>query len=209
MPRQTKTREHILEIAAELFGAYGLSGVSTRQIAREAKVTKTLIFYHFQSKENLYLTVFRDRIGTFRQRIESMLVEHEPGLHSIEAFVRMQIEFLSENRNMIRILMRELIENDSRISDEPSAILKESIELLRPMSLKLMQSLMAAQEKGDIRDVDPAQTMVNIISLNIFFFWGQPILRVINPSTASQEFQKARADHVLDLLLNGLRERTE
>ncbi len=120
MPRQTKTREHILAVAADLFGAYGLNGVSTRQIVRAANVTKTLIFYHFQSKENLYLTVFRGRISAFRGRIESMFADTKPGLPVIEAFVWMQIGFLSENRNIVRMLIRELIESDSNESDEPS-----------------------------------------------------------------------------------------
>ena len=209
MPRKTKTRETILAVATELFGTYGLNGVSTRQIAQAANVNKTLIFYHFQSKENLYLSVFKSRIKDFRDRIDTLFAETETGLPSIEAFVRAQIGFLGENRDIVRILIRELIDNESQIDSPPSVILKEAIDTLRPVSTKLFQSINEAREKGDIRDVDPAQTLVNIISLNIFFFLGQPIMQIVNPAFATTEFQGRRVDHVLDLLLNGLKERTD
>ena len=50
---------------------------------------------------------------------------------------------------------------------------------------------------------------MNIISLDIFFFLGKPIVELINPNIDSVDFEKKRIDHVLDLLMNGLRKHPE
>lgn len=47
-------RTQILEAALGLFADKGFSGTKTRQIARVAGVSETLIFQHFKTKEDLY-----------------------------------------------------------------------------------------------------------------------------------------------------------
>jgi len=47
-------RTQILEAALGLFADKGFSGAKTRQIARVAGVSETLIFQHFKTKEDLY-----------------------------------------------------------------------------------------------------------------------------------------------------------
>ena len=62
-PGSTKAR--ILGAAEEVFAARGFEGASTREIAGRAGVNISSLHYHWESKETLYLTVFRaisDRI---------------------------------------------------------------------------------------------------------------------------------------------------
>ena len=47
------TRERILNVALELFGAQGYDGTSLRQIAEQLGVTKAALYYHFESKEDI------------------------------------------------------------------------------------------------------------------------------------------------------------
>ncbi len=44
----------ILEAALNVFAQKGFSGARTKEIAREAGVSETLLFRHFKNKENLY-----------------------------------------------------------------------------------------------------------------------------------------------------------
>lgn len=50
----TSTKEKLLAKASELFAKYGPDGVSTRDIAKEAKVNLCSINYYFGSKQKLY-----------------------------------------------------------------------------------------------------------------------------------------------------------
>lgn len=47
-------KEIILEAALHVFARAGYSGARTREIAEKAGVSETLVFKHFQNKENLY-----------------------------------------------------------------------------------------------------------------------------------------------------------
>jgi AcrR family transcriptional regulator len=47
------TRERILDVALEFFGAQGYDGTSLRQIAEQLGVTKAALYYHFESKEDI------------------------------------------------------------------------------------------------------------------------------------------------------------
>lgn len=49
------TKEHLLQVAGELFALHGIEGVSTRMIADSAGVQLSAIHYHFGSKDKLYV----------------------------------------------------------------------------------------------------------------------------------------------------------
>ncbi len=55
------THLKILKAAETLFAANGYDGVSTKQIASEANVTEMTLFNHFESKENLYNSVVKEK----------------------------------------------------------------------------------------------------------------------------------------------------
>lgn len=51
------TKTDLLKIAAKMFAQYGFGEVSTRDMARQAKVNLCSIHYYFGSKQNLYKAV--------------------------------------------------------------------------------------------------------------------------------------------------------
>jgi AcrR family transcriptional regulator len=65
-------RERILQTAEELFAEGGFNGVSMRDIAAKARVGLGQLTYYFESKRDLYLTVFLNsgvRITSERKRL--------------------------------------------------------------------------------------------------------------------------------------------
>lgn len=53
--KKPNTKEHLLQIAGELFALHGFEPVSTRMIAEDADVKLSAIHYHYGSKEKLYI----------------------------------------------------------------------------------------------------------------------------------------------------------
>jgi len=204
MNSDISAKKRILDTAEKLFGERGIHGVSTADIAAEAHVNKALIFYYFGSKEELYRAVFRKLILSLKDMMEISLKDVEPGLSMIETFVRTHIDFLMHHQNIMSMIVRELLSSDTELSP----LLTEISGFFKPLSNTLLVALATAKKRGEIRDVDPLQTIVNIISLDIFFFLGNPILTMINPLVNSGEFRKQRVDHVVDQLMNGLRKQS-
>lgn len=59
MPTTISTRERILVAAAELFAQRGFSSASLQHVADQLGITKAALYYHFESKDDILLTVLR------------------------------------------------------------------------------------------------------------------------------------------------------
>lgn len=51
--RTAQTRARLIKAATKVFATAGLTGATTREIARVAAVNEVTLFRHFQSKEQL------------------------------------------------------------------------------------------------------------------------------------------------------------
>ena len=70
-----RTRQEILDIAFEEFAENGLSGGNTDAIAARANITKRLIFYYFNSKEELFTAVLEMAYAEMRAAEEDLHLE--------------------------------------------------------------------------------------------------------------------------------------
>lgn len=202
MKNDNETRKLILETAVELFGQYGLTGVSAAEIARTAGVNKALIFYYYGSKDNLYLAAFRSLIEEIASVMAETLARTNPGLDQIEQLVRTHTAFISSHPHMVRFIIRELMLIHT---GGESQLLPELLRCMGPFRDALRRAVEAGQACGEMRAVDPLHTIVNILSLNVFFFAGKPLVRLLDPGIDTAQFEHERSDHIINLLINGLR----
>ena len=86
---EASARERLVTAALELFNSRGYAATSVREICAAAGVTKPVLYYHFESKEGLYLHVMkagfsdlepvlkaaRERTGPVRERLALLLDE--------------------------------------------------------------------------------------------------------------------------------------
>ncbi|MGW0182960.1 TetR/AcrR family transcriptional regulator [Nocardia sp. NPDC003345] len=61
-PRAQLTRIRILDAAAAVMSDRGLANATTKEIARAAGFSEATLYKHFQDKEDLFLTVMRERL---------------------------------------------------------------------------------------------------------------------------------------------------
>src|SRR5438445_12805151 len=113
-PGSTKAR--ILGAAEEVFAAKGYEGASTREIAARAGVNISSLHYHWESKETLYFTVFRniyDRIvDLLRNTVTPLLARQDAREPAIDATLRQLLDFFRDHPNVPELLMRRIVENE-------------------------------------------------------------------------------------------------
>lgn len=61
--RRSGTREKIQAVALELFAEHGYDKTSLREIAERLDVTKAALYYHFNTKEDIVVSLFDDLIA--------------------------------------------------------------------------------------------------------------------------------------------------
>lgn len=66
MPRDgARTRERILDAAAEVLTDLGLARATTKEIARAAGISEATLYKHFSGKEEIFVRVLLDRMPGF------------------------------------------------------------------------------------------------------------------------------------------------
>ena len=75
-----RRREAIVEAALRVFATRSYGGATTAEIAREAGVSEPILYRHFASKRELYLTCLEEAWTRLRAAIEEKLEELGPAL---------------------------------------------------------------------------------------------------------------------------------
>ncbi len=76
--RREMTRRHLLDAAATVFARDGFHGASLDSVAATAGFTKGAVYSNFESKEDLFLAVFEDRVTREHEEMQRVLTEPQP-----------------------------------------------------------------------------------------------------------------------------------
>lgn len=121
MPRTNvpEARNRILQAAVNIFAAKSYDGSRIEEIAQLANVPKSLIYYHFKSKEDIlaaliekFMTEYRAMLGTAERGASQSQAEHLAGkLH------RLYRDFAFANTDLVRVM---LIDSLKKSNTSPS-----------------------------------------------------------------------------------------
>jgi len=151
-----KTRREILEAAVDIASAEGLEGLSIGRLASELGMSKTGIFSHFGSKEQLQLATVEAAREVFLEEVAQPSLKSPRGIARVEAMLQHWLGYVE------RIVFRggcffaaAAAEFDSR----PGAVRNKIAELSNAWVLALREEIGAAQEQREIADSVNAQQL--------------------------------------------------
>jgi AcrR family transcriptional regulator len=102
--RHDPARERLLATATDLFTRRGYAATSVREIVEQACVTKPVLYYHFGSKERIYLEI----LGTLERGLDEALERLNQGGGSVrERIERLCLglfELFEENTQGVRLI---------------------------------------------------------------------------------------------------------
>jgi len=107
-------RESLLDAALQVFAERGYEGASIGAIARQAGVSKSLIYEHFPSKLELHLAVLQRHGRELEERLERALAGEKNPERGTRVAIRTFLDFVAERRDSWRILVAEVHEPRAR-----------------------------------------------------------------------------------------------
>lgn len=134
-----EAKAQILEAASALFAGKGFSGVSMSQVAAQADVSKALVFWHFQSKEELFKSVIVNVIVEFSSRYDSDIPKVLEGLSEKEQIVKLidlYCDFIEQNREFAKMVLNWFLSRDG-VGDD----LRQELRLLYLRFQEIMSEL--------------------------------------------------------------------
>ncbi|MEV7972577.1 TetR/AcrR family transcriptional regulator [Cellulomonas sp. NPDC089187] len=111
MPRDLR-RAQVLRVAQELFTAEGFHHVSMDDIADRADVSKPVLYRHFPSKLDLYLTVVDARGADLLSTVDAAIEEVPDARAAITGVVRAYLEFVDRTGEAAALLFESDVMHD-------------------------------------------------------------------------------------------------
>lgn len=190
--------ERILTAAQRLFAEKGFAAVSMQEIAQHAGVSKSNVFHHFRSKDELYLAVLGAACRCHREQLVPLLAGDEPFGVRLQRIMRADLEFMFAQPERAQLVLREIT------GTKPDAAAQPAPALLRENATALIAQMRAAQQNGEIRaDIDPAAVALLFLAANKFFFLTHNLIRHF-PDVDFADDHDRYVEKVADLILHGV-----
>lgn len=105
--QKERTRIALLDAALRLLETKSFGSLGLREVAREAGVTPTAFYRHFDSMEELGLVLIDDSFRTLRQMIRAARAEPQNPEHVIRSSVEILVRHVHAHRLHFRFIARE------------------------------------------------------------------------------------------------------
>ncbi len=161
MTTQESKKQYIIDTATELFNQHNYDAVSMSTIAAQVGITKAALYYHFQSKHDLFYHCIDTTTNAFLQKIESIIATASDSLEAqLTAINQVHIAFILGNHGFMNYLHHKAETHDSdSILDLVYQKRKKAVTVMEP----LLQKIIAARTLQDI--ITPQDMSAAILGL--------------------------------------------
>ncbi|AJC16120.1 TetR/AcrR family transcriptional regulator [Pandoraea sputorum] len=165
MRKGEQTRAAILNAALELAGRDGLEGLTIGLLADRMQMSKSGVFAHFGSREDLQIEVLMEYHRRFDEEVFSPSMEAPRGLPRLRALVDRWMDKRIREVTTGCIYISGAVEYDDRAASPVREALVKSVQLWRSA---LLRAITQAKEEGHLRpDTDPRLMLFEMYSLTL------------------------------------------
>jgi len=194
------TETEILIAAKEIFQQKGMAGARMQEIADKAKINKALLHYYYRSKQLLFEAVFKSAFSLLAPQLNKVLNDDSDLFEKIRKFTENYVSFVIKHPYLPNFVIQELNKN-------PEFVQKLRSEKNFPSIEKFKLQVSDAINQGIIKPIEAEQLFINIISLNIFPFIGEPLLMaLVNVDKESYDkILENRKTEVAEFIINSIK----
>ncbi|MFT4731360.1 MAG: AcrR family transcriptional regulator [Gammaproteobacteria bacterium] len=153
--QKLQTRQRIVDAAFSLLDEdKSLSAMSLREVAREAGIAPTSFYRHFTDINELGLTLVDEAGLALRQLMRQARQRFEAGGGVIDISVDTFMEFITDNKNVFRLLLREHTGTSGAFRAAVAREIQHFIEELSDyvvLQLKLPRNIATMQAEAMVR----------------------------------------------------------
>jgi|SRR5689334_23742869 AcrR family transcriptional regulator len=146
--RGPERRAQLLSVARRVFGRSGFHSVSMDDVAKEAGVTKPILYDHFNSKEELYVALLDADASSLEERVRSALQANTGNRDRIERSFQAYFDFVDEHAGGFRLLVQETMGGEE--------MFRSKVQEVRDRIVREVGDLIVRESRGTIerRDAD-------------------------------------------------------
>ncbi|WP_073467439.1 TetR/AcrR family transcriptional regulator [Rhizobacter sp. OV335] len=170
-----QTRATILEAALGLASSMGLEGLSIGALAEVTQMSKSGVFAHFGSREELQISVIREYHAKFEEEVFFPAVREARGLPRLRALFERWVKRVSIELDSGCIYISGAVEFD----DRPGPVRDALATMVQAWHTALEKAIRIAIDEGQLRtDTDPLQMLFEIHGLILALHHDARFLRI-------------------------------
>ncbi|GLY94997.1 TetR/AcrR family transcriptional regulator [Actinoplanes sp. NBRC 103695] len=180
----------VLAAAVRLFNARGYEATSMGDLAEELGITKSSIYHHVSSKQDLLRMAVDHALDGLQEAADEAAAMPAPPVERLELLIRRSVLVLADRLEFVTLLLRVRGNN---------GVEKEALNRRRILDAQVTELVKQSQLDGDLRaDVDPATAARLMFGMvNSLAEWYRP----------RRGGATALADAVVTMAFEGLRTR--
>ena len=157
-----QTRAAILDAALALASSMGLEGLSIGALAEVTQMSKSGVFAHFGSREELQISVIREYHARFEEEVFFPALAEPRGLPRLQALLERWLRRVSVEVDSGCIYISGAVEFD----DRPGPVRDALAGMVRAWHAALEKAIRQAVDAGHLRaDTDPMQMLFEMHGL--------------------------------------------
>ena len=192
-PKGVQTKAAILDAALALASQMGLEGLSIGALAEVMQMSKSGVFAHFGSREELQISVVREYHARFADEVFFPAIREPRGLPRLEALFERWLRRVSVELEAGCIYISGAVEFD----DRPGPVRDSLAQMVRAWHGALERAIRQAAAEGQLRaDTGPEQMLFELHGLILALHHDARFLRTAGaPDRARAGFARLLAHY--------------
>lgn len=151
-------KDHIVQIAIELFAEKGFEGTSIRELAAKAEVNVAMINYYFGSKDKLFEAIVEKKSSHMKGKLEELANDKNMSeIDKIDVIIESYVERLLSQPGYHRVIHQELL------VEQRSELHLQILKVFKGNTMIVKSIIESGIKKKVFKKVDPELTMASII----------------------------------------------
>jgi AcrR family transcriptional regulator len=174
MRKGEQTRAAIVDAALELAARDGLEGLTIGALAERMQMSKSGVFAHFGSREDLQIAVLKEYERRFVDDILVPSLKERRGLQRLRAIFSNWLD-----RTAIEVASGCIwISGATEYDDRPGSVREELVSMVRSWQRELSRAIQQAVDSGELRaDIDVAELVFDIYGVLLVLHHDARLLR--------------------------------
>lgn len=116
--RSARRRERILDAAFTVFSRHGYRAAGVDEVGRQAETSKGGVYFHFPTKESLFLELLRTTADRLVGKVERSIAEVEDPIERADVALRTVLSVFAGHRTMARLFLIDAVGAGSEFQAE-------------------------------------------------------------------------------------------
>ena len=168
-PRGARSQAAIFRAAAHEFAQRGYDAAGVDRIAARAHVNKAMLYYHYGSKQGLYVEVLRDMFRAVGARTRAIADGQGVAEDKLDAWILTMVEEAAGRPWFPPIMLRELASGAAHID-------RETFGMMNAVYAAVRDVIVQGQREQAFREADPLLTYFTILPPILIFFARQRVV---------------------------------